>query len=586
MIAARHLLRVFLTLVSLFASHGLSNTIAVNQECVSAVFGIIGGLNFEGVGYGNYYLGLCTNPLKTISVYANSKTYCPPADLEPGFSYFGWACQEYGGAEPISQADLAANLTIEAIKGFPVLDQADSNPLINLTTPILITRDWFDLGFRTEACFSPDSWDYEARTHRAYGFAMYGFWGGVILIGTLHRLISVINERRLPPSSTDPEDTGRADSRENHTSIFDGQYDPYLWPLVAIWSFDRFLRIVRVVYCNLHVQLHKKSLNRSIAAISYDQDANIIRVQINTHIKPRPGQHYYLYQPFRLTGWESHPFTLAYWSQSTESQHRGQAGAPATGSTTVGSIAASSKAMEGEYLMSFWIRPQDGWTRHLRDLCLKSSQVPATSKETILLEGPYGMSEPLQKFDEVLLIAGGSGIAAMVPYVLDYISQASNKSSRTRIRGLTLVWSDRNRAFMHQIAQQELAAALTLNEIRCMFYCTDSAKVSIDATDKIPIGDADKVSAESGVLKSKEETDISESTDSISATGSLTIDTGRPDIPTIIERAATAATESGSRLAVMTCGPAGMSDAARDATYRAIRTRNSSIEYFESAFGW
>ncbi|UKZ75796.1 hypothetical protein TrVFT333_003490 [Trichoderma virens FT-333] len=524
MIAARHLLRVFLTLVSLFASHGLSNTIAVNQECVSAVFGIIGGLNFEGVGYGNYYLGLCTNPLKTISVYANSKTYCPPADLEPGFSYFGWACQETRGIMRPERTELMGSQCTDS--------------------------------------------------------------GGVILIGTLHRLISVINERRLPPSSTDPEDTGRADSRENHTSIFDGQYDPYLWPLVAIWSFDRFLRIVRVVYCNLHVQLHKKSLNRSIAAISYDQDANIIRVQINTHIKPRPGQHYYLYQPFRLTGWESHPFTLAYWSQSTESQHRGQAGAPATGSTTVGSIAASSKAMEDEYLMSFWIRPQDGWTRHLRDLCLKSSQVPATSKETILLEGPYGMSEPLQKFDEVLLIAGGSGIAAMVPYVLDYISQSSNKSSRTRIRGLTLVWSDRNRAFMRQIAEQELAAALMLNEVRCMFYCTDSAKVSIDATDKIPIGDACEVPAESGVLKSKEETDISESTDSISATGSLTIDMGRPDVPTIIERAAAAATESGSRLAVMTCGPAGMSDAARDATYRAIRTRNSSIEYFESAFGW
>lgn len=45
---------------------------------------------------------------------------------------------------------------------------------------------------------------------------MYGFWGGVLVIGALHRLITLINESRLSPSST-PEDTGLADSREKPT---------------------------------------------------------------------------------------------------------------------------------------------------------------------------------------------------------------------------------------------------------------------------------------------------------------------------------------------------------------------------------
>ncbi|KAM0246587.1 hypothetical protein ACHAQJ_010170 [Trichoderma viride] len=401
----------------------------------------------------------------------------------------------------------------------------------------------------------------------------------------------------------------------SHTSIFDGEYNPYLWPLVAIWSFDRFLRILRVVYCNLHVRLRKKTIHRSIATIAYDQDANVIRVQINTHVKPGPGQHYYLYQPFRFTGWENHPFTLAYWSQSAgtaQNQHRQQSGSPVTNNTTGtplkiidGSIATSSEAglphaaLEDEYLLSFWIRPYDGWTRHLRDLCLKSqslSQSSAISRETILLEGPYGMAEPLWVFDEVLLIAGGSGIAAMVPYVLDHVARAaasnkSSKSSRTRIRGLTLVWSDRKQAFIHRIAQQELAAALTRDEVRCMFYCTDSAKVSIDSlplpsTDEISLEDACKAIAESSVLQGKEETDLSELTHSICEAGSLTIRTGRPDISIIIERAAASAIDSGSRLAVMACGPSGMADAAREATYRAMRKQNNSIEYFEEAFGW
>lgn len=402
----------------------------------------------------------------------------------------------------------------------------------------------------------------------------------------------------------------------SHTSIFDGEYEPYLWPLVAIWSFDRFLRIVRVVYCNLHVRLRKKAIRRSTAAVSYDQDANIIRVQINTHVKPGPGQHYYLYQPFRLTGWENHPFTLAYWSQSTgetvQGQHNGRARSPDMNSSidspsrnTDGSMVSSSgdglptAAIEDEYLLSFWIRPYDGWTRHLRDISLKSqsaSRLSAISRETILLEGPYGKAEPLWMFDEVLLIAGGSGIAAMVPYVLEYVSRATtsnkeDKSSRTRIRRLTLVWSDRKLAFIHRIAQQELATALKRAEVSFMFYCTDSAKTSIGSlplpsTDAIQIGEACKVAAESSVLKDKEEMNISESTDGISEAGSLSIGTGRPDIPTIIKSVAASAIVSSSRLAVMACGPGRMADTAREATYLAMRGKNNCVEYFEEAFGW
>ncbi|PTB72244.1 hypothetical protein M440DRAFT_1472909 [Trichoderma longibrachiatum ATCC 18648] len=775
MIATRYLLRISLLLVGLFSSHALSSSIDVDQECVSAVFSILGGLNFVGIGYGSYYVSNCQNPLKVASIYAVSKTYCPSSDLDPGLNYVRSLCRLYGGAELLPEAEVAANLTDEAISSFPVLDQTDDAVLTNLTMPVLISKAWFDLGFKTElTCINNR-------------YAMYGFWGTVLLFGTFHRLITHLLESRVIPSSTDPEDTESADSRAKsrtgtkslanlysrirnglttpsvfppyhrqllfgctiptrielfivasywivsfvlccvnyrafegnlywpkvapqlwryiadrtgvmayanlpliwmfsgrnnifiwltgwqfgtfnlfhrhiariatlqaimhsvgytafyytagfgmslatismsfivffsfswfrrmiyesfllihivlsvvvivalfyHTSIFDGQYDPYLWPLVAIWSFDRFLRIVRVVYCNLHVRLRKTTLQRSIAAIAYDQDANIITVQINTHVKPGPGQHYYLYQPFRLKGWENHPFTLAHWSQPG-----GPAGSTDVHSRTVdGSVVTSFEAnsphgaIEGEHLLSFWIRPYDGWTRHLRDLCLKSqtkSQLPAIHKETVLLEGPYGMAEPLWAYDEVLLFAGGSGIATMVPYILDHIARttASDKTKRTRTRGLTLVWSNRSQAFIKRIAQRELAAALGREDIECMFYCTNTAKESLDS---LPLTPKDEISAEKGcggiaessVLKGKEETDVSESTDG----ASLSIRMGRPDIGVMIEKAAASASESGSRLAVFACGPGEMADAARAATYRAMR-QSHSVEYFEEAFGW
>lgn len=148
----KHLLGVSLTLVGFLTSHGLARVVSKDQECVSAVFGIVGGLNFEGIGYGNYYLGVCQNPLKVVSIYAISKTYCSSNDLGPGFEYLNWACLQYAGAGLIPEADVAVNLTDEAISRYPILDQKDVIVPKNLTMPVLITRDWFDLGFRTEVC--------------------------------------------------------------------------------------------------------------------------------------------------------------------------------------------------------------------------------------------------------------------------------------------------------------------------------------------------------------------------------------------------------------------------------------------------
>lgn len=58
---------------------------------------------------------------------------------------------------------------------------------------------------------------------------MYGFWGGILVIGALHRLIEFINESRLPPSSNSPEDIGSADSREKSTARAQKIANLYSW---------------------------------------------------------------------------------------------------------------------------------------------------------------------------------------------------------------------------------------------------------------------------------------------------------------------------------------------------------------------
>ena len=254
--------------------------------------------------------------------------------------------------------------------------------------------------------------------------------------------------------------------------------------------------------------------------------------------------------------------------------------------------------VEGEYLLSFWIRPYDGWTRRLRDLYLKSRfpfRASLGFRETILLEGPYGRAEPLWAFDEVLLIAGGSGIAALVPYVLDHVARASasdDKPMLTRTRAVTLVWTNRKEALIRQVTENELATALQRDDLTAAFYCTGcSAEGQItlptsSSTYAVPKGDAPKDTSVGGVLVEKDETDVSELTDGMSGAGVVAIRAGRPDITSMIEMAAISATKSGSRLAVMSCGPSGMADAAREAAYGVMHQSGGAIKYFEEAFGW
>ncbi len=391
----------------------------------------------------------------------------------------------------------------------------------------------------------------------------------------------------------------------SHTSIFDGEYNPYLWPLVAIWSFDRFLRIIRVIYCNLHVRLRKKSLHRSVATIAYDKDTDIVRISIKTHITPGPGQHYYLYQPFRFKGWENHPFTLAYWNQpirrdlpisdatqlETPMESQENSGVTSSG-------VPEPTLVEGEHLLSFWIRPYDGWTRRLRDECLQSGlpfHVSPSFHKTILLEGPYGRAEPLWTFDEVLLIAGGSGIAALVPYVLEQIARASPSDGqpiRTLTRTVTLVWINRKEALIRRVVQQELATALQQRDFTAAFYCTGGLAdglISLSPatfTDALPRVDASKEISVGRVLAEKDETEVSGKTGGVRGAGFVAIHPGRPDITAMIETAAMSAAKCGSRLAVMSCGPAGLADTAREATYSAMRQSGGTIKYVEEAFGW
>jgi NAD(P)H-flavin reductase len=62
----------------------------------------------------------------------------------------------------------------------------------------------------------------------------------------------------------------------------------------------------------------------------------------------------------------------------------------------------------------------------------------AVRNSTIIVDGPYGNSTPLDEYDSVLFMASGIGIAAHLLPIRHLLEAYENRSAR--IRRLTLVW--------------------------------------------------------------------------------------------------------------------------------------------------
>ena len=172
-----------------------------------------------------------------------------------------------------------------------------------------------------------------------------------------------------------------------------------------------------------------------------------VKITIPTEMKWRPGQYVYLRMP-GISVFENHPFTIASLCSDDFPSGYGE-----------------------EYRdMVLVFRPFGGFTKKVLDSALDHG--PWHTYRTFL-DGPYGgMRRSLHSFDHVVLIAGGSGITAIVSHLLDLIHRM--RDGRAITKSVQIVWALKRPETMEWFKEElkicrEYAPPDT---VTCQFYIT------------------------------------------------------------------------------------------------------------------
>lgn len=340
-----------------------------------------------------------------------------------------------------------------------------------------------------------------------------------------------------------------------HVEIFKGQYDGWLWACSGVWvgcgfndancqCFDRLLRLVRIVSCSWRTFGGKRN---TVASLTGGDDG-LIRLSVNSSVpfQPYPGSYYFLYARSFMP-WENHPFTLASWEKQ--------------GSNTV---------------LNFLIAPQGGATRRLQRRIEKVNSGP-TCQMSIILEGPYGNRHHLESYNQVLLIAGGSGITAILPYVF-----ALRDSG---VRRISVVWIAKYHRYIEDVLKHELSPANTAH-IELDVHITQEEVTPTTSNNGEKVPSTSELSAPSEQVSDS----VSPALEKDDVHRCMRIVAHRPEMKDLLQAGIKNLVGS-ERLAVLACGPAAMVDDLRHAVANSYgsgegQVSASSLEYFEESFGW
>jgi NAD(P)H-flavin reductase len=217
----------------------------------------------------------------------------------------------------------------------------------------------------------------------------------------------------------------------------------YLWATVAIWGVQLGARAWDKTSM-FEVKQKRRSGTAHFQVLDDEfGQAAMLRIAIQTSLSWSPGQHAFLRFP-KLALLDNHPFTMA--SVSTDQGEKDDLGVCKTNE------------------LLFLVRPYSGLTMRLLEHT-KSQASPEASGENmprslwplkikaeanhhVLIDGPYGGLEQHRAmhrlYDHVVLVAGGGGISAMLPWLVSLSRQIAGLDEPCRVQRVDLIWCIRH----------------------------------------------------------------------------------------------------------------------------------------------
>lgn len=195
---------------------------------------------------------------------------------------------------------------------------------------------------------------------------------------------------------------------------------------VILWGLDRAGRLGVLLWrnCGKHrTTATVEALPGSVARVDVD---------VSRAWDFHPGQYMFLYMPC-LGLWTSHPFTVAWKSNNSDSLSFHE---KRSSSDSLAAILGGTQTTT----MSVLVKGQDGFTKKLLEKAEDSPE--GRIKAMALAEGPFGGIHSLTSYGTLLLVAGGIGITHPMSYLHEVVTNFASKKSATR--KVHLVWVIRN----------------------------------------------------------------------------------------------------------------------------------------------
>ncbi|GAA6012427.1 hypothetical protein JCM10207_007083 [Rhodosporidiobolus poonsookiae] len=205
----------------------------------------------------------------------------------------------------------------------------------------------------------------------------------------------------------------------------------FTYTAIALWAFERATRLVQFFSLELLLRFRaRRPLVKATATLVHG--AIVLRVP-NAKGGWKAGQHVYISFPsFLKVCWQSHPFSVANVPSLAPLPP-----SPTNSGSSSPTLASPPSPRSDSNEMLFVLRVQRGMTARLAQRL--ATRKDSTEKLSIAVEGPYGgMRADVGRFEEVVLVAGGSGITHVMSVLADAVQKV--KLNQARTRRIHLIW--------------------------------------------------------------------------------------------------------------------------------------------------